>query len=379
MVTRQGWGVFAGGLGLLAAGVALGYAEIAIVGLVLVLAVASAFAWVGSRARIEVERRLGRSRVTVGDVAVGELRVTNPTSRTVAAITAFDKVGDGMVRAPVERLAAGAHRTVRYQLPTARRCVLTVGPLQLRRSDPFGLARFQQDHGDTARLYVHPRRHPLRRLPATLLRSLEGPTSDTAPRGSVVFHALREYVAGDDRRHIHWRSSARKGELMVRQYVDTSLPDLTVVLDNSTTRQGEESFEGTIEVVASILAVATEAGFPTRLVTTDGREFSPQGKNATQEMLDHLAGLDRSPVANLAGALTGLRAGGNTLVVVARDLGTEEAGILASRRRSYRAVIAVTVDPDGGGLAVGMHPSVQHFTGSSPEAAVTAWNARVRS
>lgn len=379
MVTRQGWGVIGGAVLLVATGIVLGYPEIAAAGLVLAVAVAAGFVWVGARAYLEVERRLERSRVTVGDVAIATLRVSNPGRRGVAAMTAFEQVGEGSVRVPIERLTVGGHHTVRYHLPTQRRCILTVGPLQLRRSDPFGLVRFRQDHGGTTQLYVHPRRFPLRRLPATLLRSLEGPTSDTAPRGSVVFHALREYVAGDDRRHIHWRSSARTGVLMVRQYVDTSLPDLTVVLDNSTDRQSEESFEATIEVVASILGVSTEAGFPTRLVTTDGHEFVPTGKNATQEVLDHLAGLERSPLARLGTVLTNLRAGGNTLVVVARDLAVEEAGILAGRRTSYRAVIAVTVDPDGGGLVVGMHPAVQHFSGSSSEAAIGAWNARVRS
>lgn len=378
MLTRQGWGVLAGAVLLVVAGTALGYSEIATSGLALVVAVATGFAWVGARVHLKVDRHLERSRVVVGDAAVATLRVSNPGRRAAASMTAFDRVGEGSVRVPVERLPAGGHHTVRYRLPTQRRCILAVGPLQLRRSDPFGLVRFRQDHGGTEQLYVHPRRYPLRRLPATLLHSLEGPTSDTAPRGSVVFHALREYVAGDDRRHIHWRSSARTGELMVRQYVDTSLPDLTVVLDNATDRTSEASFEATIEVVASILGVSTEAGFPTRLITADGREFAPTGKNATQEVLDHLAGLERSPVARLATVLGNLRAGGNTLIVVARDLSVEEAGILAARRTAYRAVIAVTVDPDGGGLAVGMHPAVQHFSGASSQAAVGEWNARVR-
>lgn len=377
MLTRNGASVLVGGVLFLASGLLFGYAEVGAVGLALLFAVLGGFAWVGTRARLEVERRLDRDRVTVGDVALGLLTVTNTAGRTAQALSAFERVGDGSIQIPVPRLAAGKRRAVRYQLPTARRCVLRVGPLRLVRSDPFGLVRFEQSHGDERVLYVHPRRHLLRRLPATLLRSLDGPTSDTAPRGTVVFHALREYVAGDDRRHIHWRSTARVGDLMVRQYVDTSLPDLTVLLDNAAAHHSTESFEQAVEVAASILSAASDAGFPARLITTDAQTLSPTGPQATQQMLDHLAGLQSCAIASLGGALEGLRAGGNTLIVITRDLDPHDSALLAARRSTYRSVIVVTIDPDGDGRAVGIHPGIRLIRGSTAADAMGQWNARV--
>ena len=118
--------------------------------------------------------------------------------------------------------------------PTARRGVVAVGPLSLGRSDAARPGRGSSRTTATSSPCGSTRGcTTIVPLPASMTRSLEGPTSDTAPSGTVTFHALREYVLGDDLRHVHWRSSAHTGELMVKHYVDTSLPDTTVVLDTS--------------------------------------------------------------------------------------------------------------------------------------------------
>lgn len=379
MLTRNGRGALVGGAVFLVVGIALGYEEVGFVGVALLVAVVSGFAWVGARARVEMERRLDRDRVTVGDVTLGVLTITNSSKRTVGGLNAYEQIGDQRIVVPVPRLAPGQPRTVRYQLPTTRRCVLEVGPLRLVRSDPFGLVRFEQAHGDRQLLYVHPRRHILSRLPPTLLRSLDGPTSDTAPRGSVVFHALREYVAGDDRRHIHWRSTARLGQLMVRQHVDTSLPNLTVVLDATVGHQTDASFEEAVEVVASVMTASTQAGFPTRLLMSDGQQFAPTGAHATQQILDYLAGIALSGSANLTRVLEGLRSTGDTLVIVARELSAHDTSLIAARRSAFRSVIVATVDPGGSGVPAGLHPGVQSVHGSTGAQVVGHWNAQVRS
>ena len=84
-------------------------------------------------------------------------------------------------------------------------------------------------------------------------RHLEGPSSDTSPQGNITFHRLRDYVAGDDLRLVHWRSSARAGKLVVKHNVDTSQPYSVVLLDLRPGRYTAESFESAVDVAASVL------------------------------------------------------------------------------------------------------------------------------
>ena len=182
-----------------------------------------------------------------------------------------------------------------YRIPTRRRGIYDVGPIHITRSDPLGLAARTRPVSDTAQLWVHPRCHTIVPLPASLDRSLEGPTTDKAPRGSnSSFHSLREYVLGDDMRHIHWRSSARVGNLMVRQHVDTSLPDVTVVLDTRRAAHTDPSFEEAVEVTASLVAALLQHRFPVRLITTSGTILSRSGATTT-DLLDRLAEVQLEP------------------------------------------------------------------------------------
>src|SRR4029450_8403489 len=91
-------------------------------------------------------------------------------------------------------------------------------------------------------------------------RSMDGRV-DRVPHGSITFAALREYVVGDDLRHVHWRTSARVGELMVREHVDTSLPRVVLLLDDRAGAhivgaEGEATFESVCEAAASVLVAA---------------------------------------------------------------------------------------------------------------------------
>ena len=77
--------------------------------------------------------------------------------------------------------------------------------MEVTRRDTFELFRRTRGHADVERIWVYPRLLGLRALPTGEARTLEGPTSDTAPQGTVTFHRLREYVDGDDLRLVHWR------------------------------------------------------------------------------------------------------------------------------------------------------------------------------
>jgi Protein of unknown function DUF58 len=106
---------------------------------------------------------------------------------------------------------------------------------------------------DPIELFVHPRTVPLNGAAAGFLKDLEGrPTRDLSP-SDVSFHALREYVVGDDRRHVHWKSTARAGQLMVKQYEETRRSHLAVALSsNPVDYEDPAEFELAVSVAASL-------------------------------------------------------------------------------------------------------------------------------
>ena len=189
------------------------------------------------------------------------------------------------VAVPLVRLRPGHDSAVDYPVPTDRRGVVEIGPLTVTRIDPLALAGTRRRYGGTARVWVHPRVHPLVAVPVGIARSLDG-RIDRVPHGSITFDALREYVLGDELRRVHWRTSARVGELMVREYVDTSLPRMVVLLDARARGYPEpERFEDTCEAAASVLVAAVRADLAAELLIVAGTVDVP--RQSTVE--DHVA------------------------------------------------------------------------------------------
>ena len=125
-------------------------------------------------------------------------------------------------------------------------------------------------------------------LPSGFAKDLEGPTSDASPAGDIAFHALRPYQLGDDRRHIHWMSTARTGTLMVRHYVDNRRPTLGVLLDDAIAPYDDDMFEVAVEIATSLLVSSLLHQLPvTGRTTTEwlaGR-LRPVGRDS---LLEHL-------------------------------------------------------------------------------------------
>ena len=182
------------------------------------------------------------------------MRVTNPRRTPIASRTIEEHVARpaGAPRHP----AARSRPLDRGRVPAADRTAAassTVGPALIVKTDLLGLMRREIAQTDTQTLWVHPRVAALGPLPVGFAKDLEGPTSDASPAGDVAFHALREYELGDDHRHIHWMSSARTGQLMVRHYVDNRRPNITVVVDTEIdSYRSERQFDLAIEVAASL-------------------------------------------------------------------------------------------------------------------------------
>ncbi len=255
------------GLALLAAGFAFGYRELAALGCACLGALAGAAGFVAWRPHLDVAREVAPDRVMRGESSTVRLEITNASRLFGASLVAQDPTRPGSpVAVPVVRLRPGRVTSTSYAVPTRRRGVVEVGPLEITRRDLLGLVGVVRRYGDSASVWVRPRAYPIAAVPVGLSRSMDGRV-DRVPHGSITFAALREYVVGDDLRQVHWRTSARVGALMVREHVDTSLPRVVVLVDDRSgahIRDGRgestDSFEAACEAAASVVVAAVREG-----------------------------------------------------------------------------------------------------------------------
>ncbi|MFI7645202.1 DUF58 domain-containing protein [Micromonospora sp. NPDC049460] len=349
-LTARGVGLLVAAVVLLVAGFRFAYPELTLLGAAAGTAVGYALATAAWRPRLEVTRSADPDRVARGEPAAMTLTVRNAGRLPAASLVAEDRCGNRSVPVPLLRLRPGRDTTVRYDVPTSRRGVVPVGPLRVTRRDPLGLVALARPYGGTVPVWVHPRIHPLHAVPTGAGRSLDGRV-DKVPHGSITFDSLREYVVGDELRRVHWRTSARVGELMVRENVDTSLPRIVVLLDNRAVAHPErvdgvaESFESACEAAASVVTAAVREDLPVVLLVVAPE---PSGPDTTGSETGHGGGpLDRLAAAQLADddvlqpATARLRRErlGDTLVFLTGPGGRGDLGAVGALRAAYPSVV----------------------------------------
>ncbi|RJS45373.1 DUF58 domain-containing protein [Nocardioides cavernaquae] len=239
-----------------------GWAEMAIVaaGILVLLALAALF-MIG-HTNLAVKMITEPPRVTVGEPVTGEVEVTNKAKTPLLPVRLELPVGAGGVAFDLPALRPGSVHSELFVVPTQRRGVIQVGPVTTGRGDPIGLFRREVTWTDVTEIFVHPAITPLEPLGAGLIRDLEGNVSEHTSQSDLAFHALREYTPGDDLRHIHWRSSARHGQLLVRQFLDTRRSHIQVIVDaDPASYRDPEDFELAISAAASLLVRAIMDGF----------------------------------------------------------------------------------------------------------------------
>ncbi|MFD5226570.1 DUF58 domain-containing protein [Microbacterium sp. NPDC058342] len=235
-----------------------------------------------SLAIVRVPRRRGAvsRQISTDLLAVGE------TSRVTVR---FDLVSIGVPRgtwhdvlpSSVRGLASGEYPgdslTLRYDLDGVRRGVSTLGPLMLRTVDPFGLAQREQAFGETRTITVIPQSVALAPLP-TRVGAAGGTAQTRSSRlGQGADNLIpRPYASGDSRRRIHWRATAHRGTLMVRQEEEEASPDAMVVLDRGAdrwARPGDEpdpAFETAVSLCASAALRLEHDGYSVDVVDSAG-------------------------------------------------------------------------------------------------------------
>lgn len=323
---------------------------------------------------VRVRRSVYPERVERGRPALATLQVGNPGRRRQPALLAVDAAGSAVRVVRVRALPPGGDAVYHYELPTDIRGRLTVGPLALHRADLFGLAHNRLPTGATATLRVHPRRLPARVLVGGHPRHHhKGATIDHALRGSVDIQDVREYVPGDEVRHLHWKATARTGRLMVRDLADPDQPRFTLVLDTRPDALGVAAFEEAVDLAASLLAASAQAGHHSRLVTPSGLDVPVAGGGpGVRRLLDELSEVSQG--GRCAGVVPDRmrtsRSSGGALVVVTAT-GTAPAS-LADLRRRYSTVVVMALTGAATGSTVVSGVRVIHAAGAAE--AVRRWN-----
>ncbi len=253
VVSRVGW------LVLMAAGVSLGlgwafgWIEFAFLGATFVGAMLVSIPFIVGRMQYRVGIELQPSRVVAGERAFGRLVVENAGDAPSVPSRLELPVGAGVAEFVIPALEAGAEHEELFAVPTNRRAVIVAGPAVSVRGDQLGLLRREVRWTEPVELFVHPVTARLRPSAAGLVRDLEGEVTRTITNNDISFHALRAYEPGDALRNVHWRTSARTGQLMVRQYEETRRSQLLLVQATTSAHYAsDDEFELAVSVLASI-------------------------------------------------------------------------------------------------------------------------------
>jgi hypothetical protein len=197
--------------------------------------------------------------------------VTNTGHRNLQPTRMELPVGAGIAEFQLPAMKPKQEQEELFAVPTNKRAVIVAGPAESVRGDQIGLLRRALKWADPVDLFVHPRTVRLQPSAAGLVRDLEGQVSKKITNNDIAFHALRPYVPGDDRRYVHWRTSARIGQLMVRQFEETRRSQLTMIhATRNDLYASEDEFELAISVTASIAAQVIRDGTQMNIVSETG-------------------------------------------------------------------------------------------------------------
>ncbi|MCT9819250.1 DUF58 domain-containing protein [Microbacterium sp. W1N] len=346
-VRPLGWIVIALTVLLWIVSLTFGWEELMIAAVVLTIVAVLCVAFLFGRTSYGIELDLTRTRVVVGERAVGALTLRNTTSRALLPAEVVLPVGSGRGVFEVPRLAPGAAHEELFAIPTTRRGVLSVGPVSVLRADPLGLFERTRDRRQAMDLYVHPRTTNLDGLSLGQLRDLEGLPVHELARDDVSFHALLEYQPGDDLRHVHWKSTARVGELMVRQYEQTRRSHFVIGLStNPDEYRSDDEFELAVSAAGSIGLRALRDSRSLDVRVQDGPLRAPDGRR----YLDALAALEPSRpregrIGDLAGAVSAHAPGASIAVLITGSRADAAELRQACARLPYETrVLAIVAD-----------------------------------
>ena len=244
----------------------------------------------------------------------------------------------------LDEIESGGHRELSYQIRSDTRGKFTIGPLRVRVADAFGLVEISRSFSTTSTLVVTPRIFPLPRAAAHSswlgegdggMRTISAVGEDDA--------APRVYQDGDSLHRVHWKSTARYGELMVRREEHQWRNSASVFLDTRRSAHAgsgpASTFEFAVSAAASIGAHLSGEGFRARLITEAG-EIAPRG-TFNDSLLDMLAVITPSRAGSFQTGTSALASAGGQLIAVVGRLSADDASQLAASRRGNAPAMAL--------------------------------------
>lgn len=304
-LTTRGRAFLAAGLTCLVCAVVLGQKDLLRVGLLVLLLPLITVAMVGrARYRLSCNRAIQPRRVPVGQPANVTLSLHNNGRMPSSLLMLEDQVPYALGTRPrfvLDQMGPRWHRDIVYPIRSDVRGHFVVGPLSVRVSDPFGLIELTRSFTARTALTVTPEVQP---LPGGRLTGEWSGSGDNRPRAFAAAGTedvtVREYHHGDDLRRVHWPSTARMGELMVRREEQPWQSRASLVVDTrAVAHRGNgpgSSFEWMITAAASVGVHLARQGYALRLISESGDDstghWHDRGSGAvgdTEDLLDQLA------------------------------------------------------------------------------------------
>src|SRR5215472_3067104 len=295
-MTTRGTSFLAAGAASAVAGYALGERGLFCVGIALLaLPLLASAAIRRAQYRLGTSRAISPPRVPAGQTATVTLRLENISRVPTGLLLAEDSVPYAIGTRPryvLDKIERNGSRELTYSLRSDLRGKFEIGPLQLRAADSFGLVEISRSFSGRTEFVVTPRVYPLARTMISRSWAGEGDgrsrLTATAGEDDVIPRAYRD---GDDLRRVHWRSTARYGELMVRREEQQWRNHAVLLLDTRRVAHAgsgaSSSFEFAVSAVASIGVHLAMQGFAGQLVTDMGAVTG--GTSFEDTLLDTLA------------------------------------------------------------------------------------------
>ncbi|MFN8035891.1 MAG: DUF58 domain-containing protein [Acidimicrobiia bacterium] len=386
-LTRRGWALLGASVGLFAGGRILGTVELWVVATTGVALVVASLAWARTRpVDLEIRRTVQPARLHVGVEGRVELTAANRSGGSTPVQSVTDTFDDGRraARFLLPPIPDGESVRAAYRLPTAHRGRYPIGPLTVALSDPFGLAKSTAVAVGVDEVIVRPRVYDVLAPPDAPGR--HAATADTVRASRFAadgedFLTLREYEVGDDLRRVHWRSSARVDELMVRIDETRTRANATVVLDTRASAHDGVSFERAVEAAASVVARLASMRRRVEVVTSTGETLGDAATGDAPMVMDRLAQIEPSTRNRLVEVIAGLRRRQRTgvLVIVTGSTSDDEFASLASLSSQYGVVTVVSTRAPVNATpsaTVAASPNVVHVDATRTPFA-SAWNEAV--
>jgi uncharacterized protein (DUF58 family) len=330
MPTTRGWALAGAGLALLLLWWAFGDDELLLTGMFLLAAVLLALAQVRLRPpRLRAVRRLGSPAVHSGDTALVTLVIENTGRSTQWNITTIDEIERlGSATFEIGRLRRNETASARYRVNCHPRGVYTVGPARHVVTDFLGLAEESVVGGPEDRLVVYPRVEMLTGFPVGRGQdpAMSASSPEHAQRGGEDFYTLRQYQRGDDLRRVHWPSSAKTDQIMIRQLETPWQARALVLLDvRSRVYESAEAFESAVSGAASVVTHLIGAGFAADLWAGDAQTMDAARYGVAMERLATVQPAGHIDLGSVAARIR-QKGGGGTLAIVT---GTADRSVLS--------------------------------------------------